>query len=96
MTQFADRTAIVTGGSRGQGAAEVRLLANRGASVLACDVLVEDGERLAAELSAEGLSVRFAALDVTKPDEWQRAVSAMLDWRGRLDALVNNAGIINR
>ena len=96
MGQFSGRTAIVTGGSRGQGAAEVRLFAERGAAVLACDVLAEDGEALAETLASEGLEVRFTRLDVTSPEGWAAVVEAMQAWKGRLDILVNNAGIINR
>lgn len=96
MGQFSGRTAIVTGGSRGQGAGEVKLLAERGAAVLACDVLSEDGEALAEELVTEGLEVRFMRLDVTSPEGWAAVVEAMLAWKSRIDVLVNNAGIINR
>ena len=94
--QFAGRVAIITGGARGQGASEVRLFAERGAAVLACDVLEEDGEALAKALAAEGLAVRFERLDVTSQTDWERAVALAVEWRGRLDVLVNNAGIINR
>ncbi len=96
MTQFSGRTAIVTGGARGQGAAEVALLAARGAAVLACDVLEDEGSALAAGLTARGHDVRFSRLDVTSASDWSATVAAMMDWKGRLDVLVNNAGIINR
>ncbi|WP_427026315.1 SDR family NAD(P)-dependent oxidoreductase (plasmid) [Aureimonas ureilytica] len=94
--RVAGRVAIVTGGGRGQGAAEAALLAREGASVLIGDVLVEDGEAHAASLVAEGLDVRFQALDVTDPEHWATAVETCRAWKGRLDILVNNAGIINR
>lgn len=96
MMQFSGRTAIVTGGARSQGAAEVSLLAARGAAVLACDVLEEEGRVLAARLQAEGHDVRFSRLDVTSVAGWNDIVAEMMDWKGRLDVLVNNAGIINR
>lgn len=94
--RVAGRTALVTGGGRGQGAAEAALLAREGASVLIGDVLVEDGEAHAASLAAEGLDVRFLPLDVTDPEHWTKAVETCQEWTGRLDVLVNNAGIINR
>ncbi|WP_435170658.1 SDR family NAD(P)-dependent oxidoreductase [Falsirhodobacter sp. 1013] len=90
MTDLSGRTAIVTGGARGQGEAEVRLLAECGAKVLICDVL-EEGAALAEELDQ-----RFLRLDVTAEDGWAEAVALVRDWTGRLDVLVNNAGIINR
>ena len=99
MDAFSDlkaKAAIVTGGSRGQGAAQARLLARSGVAVTICDVLADEGEAYAAELRAEGLEARFQAADVTAPEGWDALVTAALRWRGRLDILVNNAGVINR
>lgn len=93
LTDLSGKTAIVTGGARGQGAAEVRLLAECGARVLICDVLDQDGAALAADL---GEAARFLRLDVTSAEGWADAIRACRDWTGRLDVLVNNAGIINR
>jgi len=99
MSPFSDlagKAAIITGGSRGQGAAQARLLARSGVAVTLCDVLAEEGEAYATALRGEGLEARFQAADVTAPGGWQHLVATSLDWRGRLDILVNNAGIINR
>lgn len=96
LTDLQGKTAIVTGGARGQGAVEAELLATAGASVLICDVLEEDGVALAARLNADGKDVRFRKLDVTSEAGWQAALAEIRDWTGRLDILVNNAGIINR
>lgn len=96
LTDLSGRTAIVTGAARGQGAVEAEMLASAGASVLLCDVLEEDGAALAERLRADGLSARFLKLDVTSEAEWQAALDLVRDWTGRLDVLVNNAGIINR
>lgn len=96
LTDLQGKTAIVTGGARGQGAVEAELLASAGASVLICDVLEEDGVALAARLNADGKAVRFCKLDVTSEAGWRAALEETRDWTGRLDILVNNAGIINR
>lgn len=90
------RTILISGSARGQGAAQARLLAREGAGVAIADVLTERGEALAEELSAEGPAVRFFPLDVTREEDWGRTVAGIEAWRGRLDGLVNNAGIIRR
>lgn len=90
------KLAVITGGARGQGEAEARLLARSGAAVIIADVLEAEGAALAEALAAEGLSARFVRLDVTREASWAETVALARDWRGRLDILVNNAGIINR
>lgn len=82
---------LVTGGARGQGAAEARLFVREGASVVLADVLAEEGEALARAL---GKQAEFVALDVRDEDAWATAVETTLARFGRLTALVNNAGII--
>ena len=96
MTRLESKLAIVTGGARGQGEAEVRLLAAEGASVIIADVLEAEGRALEQELSDAGHTVRFKRLDVTRPEEWQAIATLATDWMGKIDILVNNAGIINR
>lgn len=96
MSDFQGKLVIVTGGARGQGEAEVRLFASKGAAVIIADVLVDEGETLAAELTKEGKDARFIRLDVTDPASWAAVIDLAKSWKGRLDVLVNNAGIINR
>jgi 3alpha(or 20beta)-hydroxysteroid dehydrogenase len=69
------RTAIVTGGARGIGAATTRVLATAGAAVLTTDVLDSEGDSLAADLRGRGQRVRYAHLDVTDEAAWQRCVA---------------------
>jgi NAD(P)-dependent dehydrogenase (short-subunit alcohol dehydrogenase family) len=88
--RLAGRTALISGGARGQGAAHGRRLAEEGAAVILGDVLVEEGEAHAAELRAAGHRVEFLRLDVTVPSDWAAAV----EHAGRLDILVNNAGVV--
>jgi 3alpha(or 20beta)-hydroxysteroid dehydrogenase len=92
MARVAGKVALISGGARGMGAAHAELLVAEGAKVVIGDILDEEGEATAARL---GDSVRFVHLDVTKPEDWDTAVSAAVDGFGGLDILVNNAGIAN-
>ncbi|WP_261324433.1 SDR family NAD(P)-dependent oxidoreductase [Rhizobium leguminosarum] len=87
---------IITGSARGQGLAMARLFAERGASVLMCDVLDEEGASSAQELADAGHDVRFMYHDVSSSSSWKSFVDQALNWRGRVDTLVNNAGIVKR
>jgi len=91
MGKLDGKVALVSGGARGMGAAEVRRLHADGASVVAADVLDDDGKALADEL---GDRVRFVHLDVTSEEEWQSVVEQTERELGKVDVLVNNAGIL--
>ncbi len=88
---LAGRVAIVTGGARGQGEAEARLFAERGARVVVADVL-DDGGRATAESIGE--AARFEHLDVTDEENWTAVVAAAEEAFGPVSILVNNAGIL--
>lgn len=88
MGELDGRVALVTGGARGQGAAEARIFAREGASVVITDVLDEQGEQ-----TAGGLGCEYLHLDVTSEGEWESVVADTVDRHGRLDVLMNNAGI---
>ncbi|HET8987153.1 MAG TPA: SDR family oxidoreductase [Humibacillus sp.] len=96
MSRVDGKVAVVTGGARGQGAAEVEALARAGATVVATDVLDDEGAALAARLAEAGLDVRYVHVDVTSPDDWAALAADLGDRNGRVDALVNNAGIAAR
>jgi 3alpha(or 20beta)-hydroxysteroid dehydrogenase len=83
------KVALITGGARGQGAAEARLFAAAGAKVVIADVLDEAGAQTATETGAQ-----YVHLDVTSEDEWQAVVDDVTAAHGRFDVLVNNAGIL--
>jgi len=86
------RVALITGAAspRGQGAAEGKLFAAEGALVVLADVSDDEGEQTAASLGGE---VSYRHLDVTSEPDWTATVDWVLAQHGRLDVLVNNAGI---
>jgi 3alpha(or 20beta)-hydroxysteroid dehydrogenase len=92
VAQLAGKVSLISGAARGQGAVESRLFVAEGARVMVADILEADGERVAAELGPSGA---FTRLDVTDEGSWERAVAATVARFGRLDVLVNNAGILH-
>lgn len=88
MGRLDGKVALITGGARGQGAAEATLFASEGATVIVTDVLDEDGLKTAAACGA-----RYLHHDVTSESRWKEVVDSIIGSDGRLDILVNNAGI---
>ena len=91
--RLAGKVALISGGARGIGAATARLFAQEGARVVVGDVLEPEGRALEAELTGRGSQAAFVSLDVTREPDWERAVAASVSRFGKLDVLVNNAGI---
>jgi cyclopentanol dehydrogenase len=87
------KVALVTGAASGMGAADIRLLAENGASVVAGDVNKPALDAVVTELTEEGLSVTAVELDVADADQWAGAVRTAEDTYGPISILVNNAGI---
>jgi cyclopentanol dehydrogenase len=97
MDRLRGKVALISGGARGQGAAEARLFVNEGARVVVGDVIDDQATGLAAEINARA-GERVAAalhLDVTRAADWRAAVDRCVSDFGGLDILVNNAGIFN-
>lgn len=90
------KIALISGGARGMGAVEARLFAKEGAKVTIGDVLEDEGRKLEVEINATGGVALFVRLDVTHEADWQKAVEATVNRFGKLDVLVNNAGISGR
>ena len=89
MKRLSGKIVLISGGARGQGAAEARLFVAEGARVVIGDVLEAEGNRLAGEL---GDSAVFVRQDVTQEGDWAKAIEAAAGFGG-LHGLVNNAGI---
>jgi 3alpha(or 20beta)-hydroxysteroid dehydrogenase len=88
MGRLDGKVALITGGARGQGEAEGQIFRAEGAEVYLTDVLVEQGQAAAAAIGAT-----FIEHDVTDSHAWSRAIEHIEREKGRLDVLVNNAGI---
>jgi cyclopentanol dehydrogenase len=91
--RLAGKVALISGGARGMGAAEARLFAREGARVVIADVLDTEARAVEADVAAKGGEVASVRLDVTREAEWEQAVALAVARFGRLDVLVNNAGI---
>ena len=88
MGRLDGKVALITGGARGQGAAEGKRFREEGAEVFLTDVLVDEGAKTAGELGAT-----FIEHDVTDSAIWASIVKRIHEETGRLDVLINNAGI---
>lgn len=91
MGRLDGKVAIITGGARGQGAAEARLFAAEGARVLVADVLDDEGRAVAGEI---GEAAAYVHLDVGDEAQWQAAVATAEERFGPVSVLVNNAGVL--
>ena len=87
------KVALISGGARGQGAGEARLFAREGAAVVIADILDEEGLRVEAEIRELGGRATYVHLDVTDPGQWESAVARAVSEYGKLDILVNSAGV---
>lgn len=88
MERLEGKVALITGGARGQGAAEGRLFTEEGATVVLTDVLTDEGRKTADQLGAT-----FLEHDVTDQDAWTAVVDEVVATHGSIDVLINNAGI---
>jgi len=91
--RLAGKVALISGAARGMGAAEAKMFAREGAQVVIADVLEAEGRAVEAEVAAKGGKAAFVRLDVTRETDWQEAVALAEQRFGKLNVLVNNAGI---
>ena len=91
--RLAGKVALVSGAASGMGQSEATIFAREGAKVIVADILEAEGKQVADKIAAGGGQARFVKLDVTSEGEWDAAVKAAVGAFGKLDVLVNNAGI---
>ena len=96
MGRLDGKVALISGGARGQGAEEARLMAREGAKVVFGDILDDQGKQVEADITEAGLDATYVHLDVTRASEWESAVETAVRKYGGLHVLVNNAGILIR
>ncbi len=96
MGRLDGKVALISGGARGMGATEAKLFAREGARVVFGDILDDEGRRVEAEIRELGGESTYSRLDVTREQDWRRAVQIAESKYGKLDILVNNAGIVIR
>ena len=90
------KVALISGGARGMGAAEARMFAQEGAKVVVADLLEAEGQGVVESIAEVGGEAVFVRLDVTSEDDWLNAVNLAVSRFGKLDVLVNNAGVGTR
>jgi cyclopentanol dehydrogenase len=96
MGRLDGKVALISGGARGQGAAEAQLFAREGAKVVFGDILDAEGRQVEAGIRAAGGEATYVHLDVTNEASWRAAVDTAVSRYGALQVLVNNAGIYIR
>lgn len=92
MARFDGKVVLISGGARGMGETHSRGVVAEGGKVVISDVLDAEGQKLADELGENAI---YTHLDVTKEEDWNSAVKLAVDTFGGVNALINNAGIVN-
>ena len=96
MGRLDGKVALISGGARGQGAAESKLFAREGASLVLGDVLDDEGKQVEAEIAEAGGKATYVHLDVTRDSDWRNAIDTAASKYGTFNILVNNAAILIR
>ena len=94
MGKLDGKVALISGGVRGQGAAEAKTFTREGAKVVFGDIRDTEGKKVEDDIRAAGAEAVYVHLDVTNEDDWRSAVQEAVGRYGKLDILINNAGII--
>jgi cyclopentanol dehydrogenase len=94
MGKLDGKVALISGGARGQGAAEAKTFAREGAKVVFGDIRDAEGKQVEADIRASGGDAVYVHLDVTSEEDWRQAVAEAVSRYGKLNILINNAGIV--
>ncbi|MFL2917727.1 MAG: SDR family NAD(P)-dependent oxidoreductase [Thalassobaculaceae bacterium] len=94
MGRLDGKVALISGGAKSQGAAEARAFVSEGAKVVFGDILDDLGNELAKDINVHSKNAKYVHLDVTQEDDWKKAIQTTVNEYGKLDVLVNNAGIV--
>ena len=94
--RFENKVVLITGASGGQGRVQARMFAEQGATVILTDVTIAPGKGAAAEIEQSGGKAQFHKLDVTAAASWRGVLKSVQRDHGRLDVLINNAGVVSR
>jgi 3(or 17)beta-hydroxysteroid dehydrogenase len=94
MGRVDGKVALITGAASGLGRADAAVLAREGASVILTDVNEDAGEAAAESIRGAGGNATFMLLDVSDEEQWQQVIDRVRNEHGRLDVLVNNAGLV--
>lgn len=94
MGKLDEKVALISGGAGGQGAAEARTFSREGASVVFGDIQDAAGKQVETDIRAAGGKAIYVHLDVTNENDWRHAVQEAVRRYGKLDILINNAGIV--
>ena len=91
--RFEGKVALITGAASGMGASMARIFAGEGAKVVAADMLENEGKQVVADITKANGAAMFRRLDVSSEAEWKATIEAILSEYGKLDILVNDAGL---
>jgi cyclopentanol dehydrogenase len=94
MGKLDNKVALISGGARGQGAVEAKTFAREGARVVFGDIRDDEGKQVEADIRASGGDAVYVHLDVTSEEDWRDAVEVAVSRYGKLNILINNAGIV--
>lgn len=94
MDRLKDKVTLITGGGNGMGRADALLFAKEGAKVVIADIAEAEGGKVAEDIKKDGGEAVFVKCDVSKESDWKKLIAEVIREYGKLNILVNNAGVI--
>jgi 3(or 17)beta-hydroxysteroid dehydrogenase len=93
MSRLDGKVVLISGAARGIGSETAQMMAKAGAKVVVGDVIDDPGRKTVAAINASGGEAQYVRLDVTREEDWTSAIGLATGRFGKLDVLVNNAGV---